>query len=171
MEGYYVIHILDSFQKVGLLHRLRGGAGLEQLCEAFGYDPSILAPLLEYVATRSAVIRKTVGGYILASDSADTNFALHVLDQYAGAYGPCLRALPAILSGQRDGAQLVDLSRHAAAFAHADREQVDPDILRLLGEMGISNLLDIGCSTGGLTIEYGLRYPEAHCIGLDASES
>lgn len=169
MEGFYLVQIIDTFHKVGLLEALSNGANVPELAQRFGYAPDILSGLLDYVASRTSLLHRSANGYAMDADHADTRFALHILDQYAGAYGPCLAALPDILSGHSRGDDLIDRSRHAAAFAWSDRTQVDPDVLRLLDQMQITTLLDIGCSTGGLIIEHALRHPDAQCIGLDTS--
>lgn len=169
MEGFYLVHVIDAFRQVGLLEALSPKATVQELSRRFGYAPDILSGLLDFVASRTSLVHRSSGGYEMDPDHPDTRFALHILDQYAGAYGPCLTALPEILTGQSRGDDLIDPSRHAAAFAGADRVQVDPDVLRLLDQMQITQLLDIGCSTAGMLIEHALRHPHACCIGLDAS--
>ncbi|CAM3367130.1 Methyltransferase domain-containing protein [Paracoccus aminovorans] len=170
MEGYYVVRILDAFHSAGLLDHLSAGATVDALSAKFGYERDRLAALLDYLSLRSDVVKKTALGYHVATEDPETQFALHLLDQYVGAYGPCLEALSDILGGRVDGGALVDRARHAAAFARADRSQADLDTLRLLSELRINNLVDLGCSTAGLMIEYALRNPEARCIGIDCSE-
>jgi SAM-dependent methyltransferase len=169
IEGYYVVQILDAFQKDGLLDRLTPGTTVDDLSTEFGYEPAHLTALLDYLSLRSDVVRKKAAEYSVDAADRNTQFAMHLLDQYAGAYAPCFAALPDILTGRVNGDALVDRARHANAFARADRNQVDPDILRLLGELRISNFVDLGCSTAGLMIEFSLRHPDVRCIGLDSS--
>ena len=169
IEGFYVVRILDALSRIGVLDRLDSGATVPDLCDEFGLLPERIAPLLEYLSLRSDVVRKTAEGFAVDADDPETQFALHLLDQYAGAYGPCLSQLPDILSGDADGRALVDLSRHARAFARADRYQADPDILRLLGELGVTSFVDLGCGTAGLMIEHALGHQGSRCIGVDAS--
>jgi hypothetical protein len=149
MEGYYVVRILDAFHSAGLLDHLSKGATVDALSAELGYERDRLAALLNYLSLRSDVVKKTALGYHVAAEDPETQFALHLLDQYVGAYGPCLEALPDILAGRVDGGALVDQDRHAAAFARADRNQADLDTLRLLSELRIKNLVDLGCGTAG----------------------
>ncbi|MTH36432.1 methyltransferase domain-containing protein [Paracoccus limosus] len=171
MEGYYVVRLLDAFHHEGLIERLSAGATVDDISNERGYAPARLAALLDYLSVRSDVVRKTAAGYFVDMADPETRFALHLLDQYAGAYGPCLNSVPEILSGRVDGAALVDQARHAAAFACADRDRVDEDLLRLLAELRVDALVDLGCSVAGLLIEYALRHPQARGIGVDSSPS
>lgn len=169
MEGYYVVRLLDAFRKNGLLDRLSPGATIYDLSMEFGCTPDRITVVLDYLALRSDVVCKTKSGYSVDVESPETQFALHLLDQYAGAYGPCLDAMPDILARKVNGAALVDRARHAAAFAWADQSHMDPDTLRLLSELRIDTVIDLGCGTGGFVVEFASRNSAARCVGIDSS--
>jgi SAM-dependent methyltransferase len=161
IEGYYIVSVLDALHREGALQDLARGAAIAEVAAARGYDPGFLASLVEYVRLRSCVLDGPDGGL--------APFDVHLLEQYVGGFGPCLAALGEVARNPAAGAAHVNRSRHAAAFAAADRELLDPDLLRLIDEIGADGIADVGCGTAGFMIEAARRRPAARCLGFDHS--
>jgi 2-polyprenyl-3-methyl-5-hydroxy-6-metoxy-1,4-benzoquinol methylase len=169
IEGFYVTLILDQLHRAGILREIAKGRDTAAVARRFGVDQATLTRLLEYVALRSDVVdrvgRGTAKRFSL-SKAAGGPFLGQLLDQYVGAYGPCLAQLSRILKAPAVGAKLVDGKRHAAAFAH---NGPPPELVAIIEALGFSTVLDIGCGGGQLLTTLALRRADFSGIGIDAN--
>jgi SAM-dependent methyltransferase len=170
IEGFYVTLILDQLHRTGVLRALGEGRGVGAIARKRGFDQAVLTGLLDYVSLRSNIIRSTARGknrrFALAG-KAD-GFSMHLLDQYVGAFGPCLLSLPQILKNPAAGQDLVDRVRHAAAFADGGPA---PELVGFLEALRLDFVLDIGCGGGQLLTTLAQRRPALCGIGIDANPS
>lgn len=172
LEGFYVTLVLDFLHRTGVLEALAAGAEPSAIARERDFEPATLTLLLEYVALRSEVIGagEKAGRFTVAPEYRGTALA-HLMDQYVGGFGPCLRDLSAVLSRARGGAELVDLERHAQAFSRSDGWLNAPEIVKLADELDIGVLLDVGCGGGQLLTTIAERRPGFRGIGIDANPS
>jgi SAM-dependent methyltransferase len=156
-------------QRAGVLRALSEGRSVSRIARTCGFDSDMLTDLLDFVTLRSTLVRRTGRGrqkrYTIASGGRNSSFA-HLLDQYVGAYGPCLFDLARVLKRPAIGGRLVDRKRHASAFSGADPA---PELVRLIETLGFRVLLDIGCGGGQLLAALARRRPLLRGIGLDAN--
>ncbi len=170
LEGHYVTLIVDGLHREGVLDALAAGADVAAIAAERGFEARVLSELLEYVALRCDLVDRLGAGRFALAPAGRTMVA-HLLDQYVGGFGPCLRELGAVLRDARGGAALVDARRHAAAFARGDGAANAPEIVQLADELELGVLLDVGCGGGQLLSEIAARRPNFRGIGIDANPS
>lgn len=169
IEGLYVTLIVDQLYRAGILRELARGRDAAAMARTFGFDQAILTGLLEFVSLRSNVLDRDGRGAakrFSLSKAAGGSLLGHLLDQYVGAYGPCLAQLSRILKSPAVGAKLVDGKRHAAAFAEAGPP---PELVAIVDALGFSTVLDIGCGGGQLLTTLALRRADFSGVGIDAN--
>jgi SAM-dependent methyltransferase len=169
IEGFYVTHILDHLHRAGVLRALAEGAQIAAIARRFGFDRKLLTDLLDYVSLRSNVVSRIGSGarkrFALA-EGTNISFLAHVLDQYVGAYGPCLVGIPRILKRPSAGRNLVDAARHARAFS---RGEPTHELVALIEALELNGLLDIGCGGGQLLTTLARRRKSFFGIGIDVN--
>jgi SAM-dependent methyltransferase len=169
LEGYYLTAILDLLYRSGALAALRSGQSLDALARELGYDGAILAALVAYVEQRTVGVVPVAASADNATATVDVAFLGHLLDQYVGAFGPCLGALEQVLADPGAGPRHVDWTRHMRAFAGADRGAANRLPLQLLAELDINCIIDLGCGTGGLLLDFATANPAAKAWGIDSN--
>lgn len=172
IEGFYIALIVDGLHRSGVLRNLSTGDNVASIAGRLGIDTRMLSRLLKFVALRSSVVRATARGgrgdatrYRL-SPSFQLSRETHLLDQYLGAYGPCLLALPQILRSPHRGERYVDRVRHSHAFVSG---QPPIELISMIEAFDISRLLDLGCGGGQLLGALARRRKDFKGIGIDAS--
>jgi SAM-dependent methyltransferase len=163
-EAFHLGHAVNHLVDVGLLDEQE--RPVAEVAAARGLDPAVLGGMLEFLATRTDLVSKGDTGFRIGPGLGPVERGL--IDQYLGAYGPNVAALPDILAGTVDGRSLTDRERHARAFAEAPGAGAAllPD---LLGKLGLDHVLDLGCGSGELLAELARRNPEFHGHGVDAN--
>ena len=61
VEGFYLANILNHFDRIGLLDKLRDDQTVKQLAESFDYSSEVLGALLEFLVQRSEVVTRSAG--------------------------------------------------------------------------------------------------------------
>jgi SAM-dependent methyltransferase len=178
IEGYYLVRILDALHQEGILQALAGRRSLSAIARERRLPIGFLTLLLEYAALRSDVINMSKGkngvSFRMSPEYAHSLLPGHLLDQYVGAYGPCMDNLKALLHTPARGASLVNRRRHMAAFAQPNNgggHGGHLEIIAILRELEITNLLDLGCGTAALLVNAARRNPRFSGLGLDASSA
>jgi len=169
IEGFYVTHILDHLHRTGVLRALAEGAEIAAIARRFEFDRKLLTDLLDYVSLRSNVVSRIGSGArkrFTLTKGTHISFLAHVLDQYVGAYGPCLVDIPRILKRPSAGRNLVDAARHARAFS---RGAPACELVALIEALELTGLLDIGCGGGQLLTTLAQRRKGFCGIGIDAN--
>jgi len=128
-------------------------------------DAPVLAGLLDLLARRTDLVVRGARGFRRGPGLGIVEQA--VIDQYVGAYGPVAAALPTILASPYLGSTLVDRSRHATAFARAPGPGATL-LPRLLRELELDSVLDLGCGTGEL-LAVMAGGPPFQGVGVDAN--
>ena len=163
-EAFHLAHAVNHLVDTGLLDDQE--YPVEELAAARGLDPVVLGGMLEFLAARTDLVSRGETGFRAGPGLGPAERGL--IDQYLGAYGPNVAALPDILSGAVNGRSLTDRVRHARAFADTSGAGAAllPD---LLGKLGLGHVLDLGCGSGELLAELAGRDPAFQGHGVDAN--
>jgi SAM-dependent methyltransferase len=173
VEGYYVTRVLDALHHEGVLRSLAKGQAIDAVARERGLDVPLLRSLLEYAALRSDMVDLVKGRdgdrFRVSAAYAQTALPAHLLDQYVGAYGPCLDRLKTILRAPAKGASLVDRDRHAMSFAGATGGANHSEIAQIVQELEITFLLDLGCGPGLMLKDLARNNADFSGVGVDAN--
>lgn len=175
IEGYYIVSILDRLHRGGVLAALAAGRSVDEVAGEWGFDAAMLRALVAYVQKRTFGVLPSDPARYAAPDEPspiiDSEFLGHLLDQYVGAFGPCLADLDHVLADPAAGARRVDWIRHAKAFAGADRGTTNQLPLRLLAQLGINRIVDVGCGSGGFLLDFATQCLSARAWGIDSNSA
>ena len=136
----------------------------KQLAAKHGLDATLLAGVLEYVALRTDLLRRTVRQEFVATRK-NSRF---LIDLYTGAYGSTAEQLAEILRDPATAPASVDRIRYARAFESLDGGALGilPDVI---GALEFNYTLDIGCGNGDLLAELARRNPSFVGWGIDSN--
>lgn len=166
VEGFQLSHAVFALHDLGLLAALDKPASASELAARFGLDEHTLGGVLEYVAARTDLLRRT--GRRFVATRSYTGGARFLLDLYAGAYAENAARLPHLLRDPSAAPAAVDRARHARAFGAVGGAALGvlPEIVR---QLGLNHLLDIGCGNGALLLELAGSDPDFVGWGLDVN--
>jgi SAM-dependent methyltransferase len=124
----------------------------------------LLAGVLEYVALRTDLLRRTVRQEFVVTRK-NSRF---LIDLYTGAYGSTAEQLAEILHDPAIAPASVDRVRYARAFESLDSAALGilPDVISALE---FNYTLDIGCGNGDLLAELARRNPSFVGWGIDSN--
>jgi SAM-dependent methyltransferase len=169
IAAHYAALITDALHQTGVLKALRVPSAPAELAMHCGLAEDLLAPLLAFVAlTTTLVERRPDGRFALTGEDRDLAFSGHMLDQYVGGYGPPLAALGTLLREGRTAASLVDLGRHAAAFAGCDAGPLS-EAAKLVLDLGATGVIELGCGGGQTLCALAAADPALTALGIDAN--
>jgi SAM-dependent methyltransferase len=136
----------------------------KQLAAKHGLDAMLLAGVLEYVALRTDLLRRTVRQEFVVTRK-NSRF---LIDLYTGAYGSTAEQLAEILRDPAIAPASVDRVRYARAFESLDSAALGilPDVISALE---FNYTLDIGCGNGDLLAELARRNPSFVGWGIDSN--
>lgn len=172
-DRWRVFDLVEAFQlaqAVATLHNLELFAALKQpatadeLAARYALDAGLLRGVLEYVAARTDLLRKSGGRFVATRNYAGG--ARFLLDLYVGAYGGNAARLARLLRDPSAAPDAVDRVSHARAFAAVDGAALGvlPDIIR---QLGFNHLLDLGCGSGALLLALARQDPNFVGWGID----
>jgi len=164
VEAFQLAHAVATLHDLGLLHALKRPATADELAAARSLDANLLRGVLEYVAARTDILRKSGGRFVAAEGYSGG--ARFLLDLYVGAYGGNAARLAKILRDPSAAPKAVNRALHARAFEAADGSALGalPEIIR---QLGLNHLLDLGCGGGALLLELAGRDPDFVGWGVD----
>jgi SAM-dependent methyltransferase len=136
----------------------------KQLAAKHGLNAALLAGVLEYVALRTALLRRTAGDQFVVTGS-NSRF---LIDLYTGAYGSTANQLAKILRNPAIASASVDRDRYARAFESVDSAALGilPDVINALE---FNYTLDLGCGNGDLLLELARRNESFVGWGIDSN--
>ncbi|HEX3251106.1 MAG TPA: class I SAM-dependent methyltransferase [Pyrinomonadaceae bacterium] len=136
----------------------------KQLATKHDVDLALLAGVLEFVALRTELLRRTARGQFAVTG----NKSRFLIDLYAGAYGSTADQLAQILRDPARAPASVDRVRYARAFASLDSaaQGILPDVI---GALGFNYTLDLGCGNGDLLLELARRDSSFVGWGIDSN--
>jgi SAM-dependent methyltransferase len=167
VEAFHLSQAVAALHELGLLAALTTPRSAARLASKFKLDESILGGTLEYVASRTDLLRKTSAGRLVVTRNY-TAAAQFFLDLYLGAYGGNAAQLKKILRHPARASKTVDRKHHAQAFAKVGRVSLGalPAIVR---QLNFNNTLDLGCGNGELLLELGRQDSDFVGWGVDAN--
>ena len=168
VEGFQLAHVVAALHNLQIFTALKKPATADDLSEAYGLDARLLSGMLEYVAARTDLLRRSGKRFVATRSYSDES--RFFLDLYAGAYGGNAAKLGELLRDPSLAPDAVDRARHAQAFENADRSTLGmlPELIRRLG---LNRLLDLGCGNGALLIELARQDPGFTGWGLDLNRA
>lgn len=134
----------------------------KQLAAKHGLDATLLAGVLEYVALRTALLRRKAREEFVVTQ----NNPRFLIDLYTGAYGATAEQLAKILRDPASAAASVDRVRYARAFEAigSGARGILPDVISALD---FNYTLDLGCGSGDLLLELARRNASFVGWGVD----
>jgi SAM-dependent methyltransferase len=120
----------------------------KQLAAKHGLDVTLLAGVLEYIALRTDLLRRTADEQFVVT----RNNSRFLIDLYTGAYGGTADQLAKILRDPAIAPASVDRLRYARAFESVDgaAQGILPDVISALE---FNYMVDLGCGNGDLLLE------------------
>ena len=150
VEAFQLSHAVAALHDLRLMSALSQPRTTEELAAAHRLDPALLRGTLEYVASRTNLLRKTGGRFVATRHyGPDSRF---MLDLYLGAYGQNAARLADLLQRPSLASAVVDAAQHARAFEGVNGAPLSvlPDIIRSLRW---NHVLDLGCGNAGLLLD------------------
>jgi len=165
-EGFHLANIVLAFERHGILSSLARPVTAAALARRHDVDLALLQAALELLAARTTLIAR--GGARFRLASGYDGYARAVIHQYLGAYGPNACAFDRILRNPALGRGLTDPPQHAKAYA-AEPALSSVLIADLVVQLGLNDVLDLGCGTGALLADLAGRIAPFHGFGLDSN--
>jgi SAM-dependent methyltransferase len=154
VEGFQLAHAVATLDDLGLLASMKRPTSARTLATRHGLDASLLRGVLEYVAARTDLVRRSGERFVATRRYADDSRFL--LGLYVGAYGGNAARLARLLRNPSTASSAVDRARHARAFEGVGGRGLGilPDLIR---QLGLNHVLDLGCGTAALLLELAAR--------------
>lgn len=164
VEAFQLSHAVVALHNLELFSALKKPASADELAARFRLDPALLRGVLEYVATRTDLLRKSGKQFVATRNYS--NGSRFLLDLYLGAYGGNAAQLTKLLRNPSVAPGAVNRLRYARAFAAADDATLGllPEIIR---KLGLGNVLDLGCGNGALLLELARQNPRFLGWGIE----
>jgi SAM-dependent methyltransferase len=164
VEAFQLARAVATLHDLGLLAALKQPATADELSSRYALDAGLLRGVLEYVAARTDLLRKSGGRFV--TTRAYAGGSRFLLDLYVGAYGGNAARLAELLRDPTSAPKAVNRALHARAFDAADGSTLGvlPEIIRRLG---FNHLLDLGCGSGALLLELAGQDSEFVGWGID----
>jgi SAM-dependent methyltransferase len=150
VEAFQLSHAVATLHDLKLFTALKKPATANELAARYALDVRLLRGVLEYVAARTDLLRRSGERFVATANySAESRF---LLDLYVGAYGGNAAHLARLLRNSSAAPSAVDRLRHARAFEAADVLTLGilPELIR---RFGLNHVLDLGCGNGALLVE------------------
>lgn len=180
--SHVVAALLSHLSDLGVVQRLaeRGPATADELATALGLAPRPLETVLSYLAAVDPLLnRDPAGAFTLTAFGRDVvarygrrgpdGLHLNLFAVRVGAYGPIWQAVPELLRGEAYGGDIRRRGDLAARALYAVANQLLLPLLRVVDELGVDTLVEVGVTTG-LVAAVAAARPGLHCVGLDRSE-
>ena len=150
VEAFQLSHAVAALHDLQIFAALMKPATTEELSARYSLDACLLGGMLEYVAARTDLLRKSGERFVTAPGySARSHF---LLDLYAGAYGGNAAQLAKLLRDPSLAPKVVNRVRYARAFDTV--EGLTPDFLpEIIRRLELNHVLDLGCGNAAMLLE------------------
>lgn len=164
VEAFQLAHAVATLHQLEIFTALKKPATADELAARYALDAGLLRGLLQYVAARTDLLRKS--GERFVATRSYTGESRFLLDLYVGAYGGNAARLGELLRDPSLAPKAVDRVRHAHAFVAADGSSLGvlPELIRRLG---FNHVLDLGCGNGALLLELARQGSDFVGWGID----
>jgi SAM-dependent methyltransferase len=168
IEGFHLSHAVGTLHDLQILAALKKSATPEELSARYSLDAELLRGLLEYVAARTDLLRKSGERFVAAREYSTRSRFL--FDLYIGAYGGNAMQLAELLRNPSHAPKAVDRIRYARAFEAISDSPLGflPGIIR---QLGFNHVLDLGCGTGALLLEMASQDSGFVGWGIDSNRA
>lgn len=166
VEAFQLAHAVATLHDLNLFSALKKPTTADELSSRYALDAGLLRGVLEYVAARTDLLRKSGERFVTTASYASGSRFL--LDLYVGAYGGNAAQLARLLRDPSAAPKAVNRALHARAFETADGATLGvlPELIR---QLGLNHLLDLGCGSGALLLELAGQDPDFVGWGIDAN--
>jgi SAM-dependent methyltransferase len=160
VEAFQLAYAVATLHNLELFKALKKPATADELSARYALDAGLLRGILEYVAARTDLLRRS--GERFVATGSYTGESRFLLDLYVGAYGGNAAQLAKLLRNPSAAPKAVNRVRHARAFDTVDGSTLGvlPEIIR---QLEFNHVLDLGCGNGALLLE--LAGQDAHFVG------
>lgn len=150
VETFQLSHAVSTLHEMGILASLTKPTTALELSKRSETDTTVLEGILDYVAARTNLLRKTGKKFVVTRQySSATRF---LLDLYIGAYGKNAAQLQRVLRRPSIATRLVNHDKYTKAF-HNVSDLVSGALLQIIVQLQLNNILDLGCGPATLLIE------------------
>ena len=170
----YLAQVLVALWDSGIYEYLRerGRIEIAVASEELSLDPAILRSLIEYLVGRGILAPEGESFTLSAKGQPYWNYITRgVLTAHLAGYNQLLVHLGPLLRKEIDiNDPRLDRSGRLVASGSGYALQGSgtiPWILKLITQIGGTNVLDIGCGAGDFLIQLALRWPEGAGVGID----
>ncbi len=167
-ETFQLSQATVALHRAGVFADLQTAQSAKQIAATRRWDATILQGVLDYVAARTTLLRKTGNKFVTTSHYDEE--ALFLFDMYAGAYRRNATQLIELLRRPVRAGAVIDRVSYARAFARLTDTTlgVTPMLIR---RMGWTQVLDLGCGPATLLAALARQNPEFTGWGVDSSSS
>jgi SAM-dependent methyltransferase len=164
VEAFQLSHAVATLHDLELFTALKKPATADELSARYGLDAGLLRGMLEYVAARTDLLRKSGERFVVTRSY--TGGSRFLLELYVGAYGGNASQLAELLRDPSASQAAVDRARHARAFNAIDNSTLGilPELIRRLD---FNHVLDLGCGNGALLLELATQDSNFVGWGMD----
>ncbi len=164
VEAFQLSQAVATLHDLDILTAMQKPATIEELSAKYSIDADLLRGILEYLAVRTNLVRRTGKGFV--ATQSYSSHARFLLDLYLGAYANNATQLVKLLRNPAVAPSSVDRARYARAFDAVNGPALGavPDIIR---QLQFNHLLDLGCGNGALLVDLAKRNRQFVGWGID----
>jgi ubiquinone/menaquinone biosynthesis C-methylase UbiE len=157
-----IIEIIESYYAANVLMKLNETDFFENISEKKlikQYFPN--RSIYHFIKQSTDIIESEMGNFFTINPnySQYATSGFHI-DKFLGAYGQ--------FKVKAKAPQIImDEKKFAAAFDKASYHQTNHHILQLLSQLGVKTLLDLGCGTGKLLIDFCEQSKQHKAFGIE----
>jgi SAM-dependent methyltransferase len=167
-EAFHLSHAVATLHDLEIFAALKKPATADELVAKYALDVDLLRGMLEYVAARTDLLRKS--GERFVATSRYWGHSQFLLDLYVGAYGGNATQLAKLLRDPSVAPKAVDRIRYARAFDSINGSTLGvlPELIRRLE---LNHVLDLGCGNAALLVELASKDSRFVGWGIDLNRA
>jgi len=165
-EGFHLSHAVAALHNLGVFTALKEPATARQLATKYSLDVRLLDGLLEYVAARTDLLRKS--GKRFVAKSSYSRGSRFLLDLYIGTYGRNVIQIERLLRDPSVGQKMIDRTHYARAFNDVD-EAAPSFLVKMIHQLRFNHVLDLGCGNGALLVALARKTSSFVGWGVDSN--
>jgi SAM-dependent methyltransferase len=163
-EAFHLSYAVSTLNDLNVLEALKEPATAEKIAAKYRLDAKVLRGVLEYLAARTDLVRKTSEQFVITRHYRSGSHFL--IELYLGAYGGNSAKLSQLLRNPSTAPSVVDRRRYARAFDPVDGSS--PGFLaQLIRRLELNHVLDLGCGTAELLADLARQDPKFIGWGIE----